>query len=129
VQSNLHIPFGLYKSVADKIYKKHLQLESSDYSCAEAMKNSDIPILFIHGTDDRFVPINMTFENYKACPSPKELLVVPGAEHGMSYLVDKELYEKKSRTFHSALLFYYVIRLEIALLYSRASDSADATSS
>jgi hypothetical protein len=35
----------------------------------------------------------MTFQNYKACKSKKHLLVVPGAEHGMSYLVDKNAYQ------------------------------------
>lgn len=53
-----------------------------------------IPVLFIHGTDDHFVPIEMTYENYKACASEKRLLVVPGAEHTMSYIVDKEKYEE-----------------------------------
>ncbi len=99
VQSNFHLPFGLYKKVADDICKKRLQVDSSDYTCAEALENSDIPVLFIHGTDDRFVPIDMTFENYKACKSPKELLVVVGAEHGMSYLVDQASYETKVKEF------------------------------
>lgn len=99
VQSNFHLPFGLYKKAADDICKKRLQIDSSDYTCAEALENSNIPVLFIHGTDDRFVPIDMTFENYKACKSPKELLVVVGAEHGMSYLVDQDSYEAKVKEF------------------------------
>ena len=36
----------------------------------------------------------MTYENYKACASDKELLVVPGAGHGMSYFTDPEKYKK-----------------------------------
>ena len=36
----------------------------------------------------------MTYENYKACGAEKRLLVVPGAEHGMSYLIDKDGYEQ-----------------------------------
>ena len=66
---------------------------TKEYSSIEAMKSCKVPVLFIHGTDDRFVPIEMTYENYKACASPKRLLVVPGAEHAMSYLIDKEGYE------------------------------------
>ena len=42
--------------------------------------------------DDNFVPIEMTYENYKACVSEKRLFVVPGAEHGISYLVDTHEY-------------------------------------
>jgi len=36
----------------------------------------------------------MTYENYKACAAPKHLLVVPSAEHGMSYHTDKAAYEQ-----------------------------------
>ena len=36
----------------------------------------------------------MTYENYKACASQKRLLIVPGADHTMSYYVDKMAYEK-----------------------------------
>ena len=58
------------------------------------MQECEVPVLFIHGTDDRFVPVEMTYENYKACVAPKRLFVVPGADHGMSYYVDRIGYEK-----------------------------------
>ena len=41
----------------------------------------------------------MTFENYKACASPKRLLVVPGADHAMSYYVDRNAYENAVLSF------------------------------
>jgi len=40
------------------------------------------------------VPIEMTYDNYKACRAPKKLFVVPGASHGMSYVVDKDGYQE-----------------------------------
>ena len=49
--------------------------------------------MLIHGTDDTFVPVEMTYENYKACAGPRRLLIVPGADHGMSYYVAKDEYE------------------------------------
>jgi len=63
------------------------------------MQNCKVPILFIHGTDDNFVPIEMTYENYKACTAPKKLFIVPGAEHGMSYVMDKDGYENAVKLF------------------------------
>lgn len=60
----------------------------------DAMQGCQIPVLFIHGADDRFVPVTMTYENYRACTAPKQLLVVPGAQHGLSYYVEKERYEE-----------------------------------
>lgn len=94
-ENNLRIPFGIYSTVANDIFKKRLQIGSRDFSCAQALENTKVPVLFVHGTDDQFVPIGMTFENYKACKSPKDMFIVPGADHGMSYVVDKEGYEKK----------------------------------
>ena len=41
----------------------------------------------------------MTYENYKACSAPKRLFVVPGAEHGMSYLIDRAGYEENVLAF------------------------------
>lgn len=93
-EDNLKIPYGLYSSVVNDMCKKRIQSKSDEYSCTEALKNCKVPVLFAHGTDDKFVPIEMTFENYKACASPKKLFIVPGAAHGMSYFVDKDGYEK-----------------------------------
>lgn len=62
-------------------------------SAAEAMENCHIPVLLIHGEDDRFVPCAMGRENFEHCrSSEKEILTVPGAGHGMSYMADKEAY-------------------------------------
>ena len=45
------------------------------------------------------MPVEMTYENYKACKAPKELFIVPGAKHAMSYLVNKEGYENAVKEF------------------------------
>ena len=41
----------------------------------------------------------MTYENYKVCNAPKELLIVPGAIHGQIYDVEQEKYEAVTRAF------------------------------
>ena len=94
VQKNLHLPYELHARAADDLCKRRIQHTPREYCTTMALKNTNIPILFVHGTDDHFVPITMTYENYKACASPKRLLVVPGAEHAASYLIDTERYEK-----------------------------------
>ena len=43
------------------------------------------PMLFIHGSEDTFVPTKMVYKNYAATRGPKELWVVPGAQHAASY--------------------------------------------
>ncbi len=94
-ENNLKIPFGLYSAISNEIFKKKIRIGANEYTCAKALENCNIPILFVHGTDDSFVPITMTFENYKACKSEKRMFIVPEAEHGMSYIVDPKGYEEK----------------------------------
>ena len=98
-KDNLGLGSDSRMAAADSICRKKIRMGIGDYSCVEAMGTCRVPVLFIHGTDDHFVPIRMTYENYKACVAPKRLFVVPGADHGMSYLVDTEGYEGTVRKF------------------------------
>lgn len=94
-ENNLHVSYDDWvSSMADEMCREKIQFSSKDYSCTEAMAHCNVPVLFIHGTDDDFVPVEMTYENYKACVSQKRLLIVPGAGHGMSYVIDKKTYER-----------------------------------
>lgn len=68
-------------------------------SPVEAVKHTDIPILIIHGEDDRLVPYEMGKEIYEACASEKMMLSVPGAGHAISYLVDEEAYTRETEAF------------------------------
>lgn len=98
VQNNFHIPYRFVSSDIDKAYRRITQAEST-YSCEDSLRNCKVPVLFIHGTADSFVPVRETYKNYMACAAPKELLIVPGANHGMSYLVEKDKYENASKDF------------------------------
>ena len=54
-------------------------------SALEQVKKCTLPMLFIHGDADTFVPTWMVYPLYEAKPEPKELWIVPGATHAMSY--------------------------------------------
>lgn len=68
-------------------------------SATEALQRCKVPILLIHGEEDGLVPCEMSRTNYEACSSEKELLLVPGADHGMSYMVDGKTYISKMKSF------------------------------
>ena len=70
-----------------------------DASTLDAVKQSRYPILFLHGTGDTFVPCEMTEKAYAACTAHKELVLVDGAEHGKSYLVEKNRVEDALQRF------------------------------
>ncbi len=100
-EKNLHMHYGMYSILLDAMCKKRICFAAGDCSAPNALSKTDIPILFVHGSDDRFVPVEMTYENYKACRAPKRLLVVPGADHAASYYVDKNNYEQAVLKFWS----------------------------
>lgn len=61
-----------------------------DCSTLETLAHSKLPLLLLHGGKDDFVPTYMTEQNYGAAAGPKRKLVVPEADHGLSYLLDME---------------------------------------
>ena len=75
----------------------HVDLRSMDVR--QTVKKTPVPILLIHGTGDAFVPYEMSLEIRNANPDKIRLLLVQGAPHGISYLVDQNAYEKAALTF------------------------------
>ncbi len=62
-------------------------------SAVEQLKRATVPMLFIHGEADTFVPFEMLDTVYEACASPvKEKLSVPMASHGAAADTDPDLY-------------------------------------
>ena len=98
-KNHLHLRYGLCNGPARRKWRRRMAVDMDEGSCVEAMKVCSVPVLFVHGDADHFVPVEMTYENFAACAAPKELLIVPGAEHGMSYLTDRETYETRVREF------------------------------
>lgn len=65
----------------------------------KALSRSTLPIFIIHGAEDKFVPTKMAEENFKAAHSPKELWIVPKAQHAQSYIVKPEQYKQRTADF------------------------------
>ena len=89
---DMHLPPNLlypFIKLAAKIFG-HFDLD--EYSPMAAMKTCNVPVLFFHGEADTFVPCYMSRQMYDACNSPKRLITVPDAEHGLVYLVDNPGY-------------------------------------
>ena len=65
----------------------------------ESVKKAKVPIIFIHGAEDDFVPCWMSEKMYEVCPARKALFKVPNAGHGLACLIDPEGYYKALRSF------------------------------
>ncbi len=68
-------------------------------SAAEALAKTDYPVLFLHGTADKYFPCYMTKRTYEACRSRKALLLIEGADHCKCYLTDRTRVEAEYREF------------------------------
>lgn len=56
------------------------------------LKKCKLPILFIHGDKDTFIPVEMMETLYNSYNGPKEKLIIPGAGHVKSNDVDFKTY-------------------------------------
>lgn len=63
-----------------------------DASAVKQVEKSVTPTLFIHGSADKFIPLDMVYDVYEAASCEKELLIVQGAGHACSQYEDGELY-------------------------------------
>lgn len=104
MKRKLHLPSRLLLPILSCFSKLFAGYFFGEYSVAEAMKSNALPILFIHGKADRFVPPEMTIQNYDACQSEKKLILVDGAGHGTAFLQDRETVEKEILDFLNAHL-------------------------
>ena len=58
-----------------------------------------LPMLFIHGSADDYVPTRMVYPLYKAKPQPKEIWIVKGAPHAKSFQLNQKAYINKVAQF------------------------------
>ncbi len=61
-------------------------------TASQAVQNANVPLLIVHGTDDRFVPCEMS-EAIAAANPLCERHTFPGAGHGLAYMEDAPRYE------------------------------------
>lgn len=81
------------------------QINIEESSPADAVKNTNIPILIIHGNDDRFVPYHMGVAVFDACRNEnKRFLTIEGAGHAISFFKDRENYTKTVGEFLASVL-------------------------
>ncbi|MBQ7936457.1 MAG: alpha/beta hydrolase [Clostridia bacterium] len=99
MRRKLHLPLEFLMPALSLFSKIFAGYYFGEYSALDAMKTNRLPILFIHGKEDHYVPVEMTVRNYEACISEKKLILVDGAGHGTSYLQDKETVEEAIRLF------------------------------
>lgn len=79
--------------------------ELEEITPIEAVAKSKIPMIFIHGDTDTFVPHSMSVECFNACNAPKKLVTIEGAGHGLAFPVNQEKYIESLRNFENEVGF------------------------
>lgn len=65
----------------------------------EQVKKCELPMLFIHGDADTYVPTRMVYPLFQAKPGPKELWITPNVKHAASFLYNPEEYTRRVKMF------------------------------
>lgn len=94
LNSMYHLPAFPAIQGADLINRKLAGYGMDECNAKYEVQKAKVPILFIHGSADTFVPCSMCQEIYDNCRSPKRKLIVEGAAHAESYYKETEIYEK-----------------------------------
>lgn len=102
VLKDIHLPVSLFYSLIKLGARLFGGFDISLASPIEAVKKCKIPVIFIHGENDGFVPCEMSRELYGECAAEKAIFTVPGAAHGLAFPVDREGYFKALKDFESA---------------------------
>ncbi|MDD6572253.1 MAG: alpha/beta hydrolase [Thermoflexaceae bacterium] len=88
-----HLPSFPVMQGAEIMNRKLAGYGMDECNAKREVTKAKVPILFIHGSKDTFVPTRMCQEIYDCCASPKKMLIVEGAAHGESYFKDMKAYE------------------------------------
>ena len=103
LHSMYHLPAFPVIPAADAINKKAAGYGMDECNAKREVEKARVPILFIHGTADTFVPSCMCQEIYDCCASDKKLLLVEGAAHAESYFKDMAAYEQALNEFQEGI--------------------------
>ena len=89
--------------LASKISKMRVGWEFKDVSPITSLPKVEIPILFIHGQEDDYVPTFMCNQMYSVKRGYKEIYIASNTDHAEAYWKNKDEYEKKVDGFLKAI--------------------------
>ncbi len=91
-KETVHIPGGLFVRFADLFARIFARFSLYERNSCKTLAGNKLPILMAHGTEDDFVPCEMTRKAYACCAGEKHLILAEGAKHGYSFLYAREEY-------------------------------------
>jgi len=99
VIKQLGFPVKLTYALAKLSAKWLGKFDMEESSAIQAIRESEIPTLIMHGNADDFVPCSMSMDCQLAGEEHVQLVLIKNAAHGMSHCVDTPSYEKAAYAF------------------------------
>ena len=93
-----HMPADIVLPAAKLLISSMTGFDLESCSVPEALKINKKPVLFVHGTNDAYVPYEMSRTNYESCTAPKFFLETSGA-HAANFLAEPEAYKRALKDF------------------------------
>ncbi len=95
-----HLPGFPFVDVANFETKLLAGYDFDEGTAIQRVRRQRIPLFFIHGAADDYTPTEMAYRLFEAASGTKDLWIVPGADHAISFFLDPALYTAKVRDFY-----------------------------
>ena len=96
---SLHLPVFIFYPLINLTSLLFAHTSLNKISAYDSIKNTNHPILIIHGDKDTVVNQHLSLDLYHAFEDKIQYESFPGADHGVSYLNDTPRYQKIIRDF------------------------------
>ena len=99
IGSWFHLPAFPIVDSAELMIRLRAGYDLKETSPLKAASTSSVPTLFIHGEEDRMIPVSMCRELYDAAACEKEIMIVEGAGHAQAADKDPARYFEEVEKF------------------------------
>lgn len=103
VKKVYHVP-GFFVALGNKLVKLCYGYSFDEISPEDNLKNNHTPILFVHGSEDAYIPSWMSEEMFELNPGYKKIEIFEGAAHAQSLASNPAKYLEMLRQFLGELL-------------------------
>ena len=106
VLRDIRLPVWLFYPAVKLGARLFGRFDLEEASALAGVSKTNVPVIFIHGDEDDFVPYSMSEELYEACSSThKRLVKITGAGHGLAFPRDEDGYINALREFEKEANF------------------------
>lgn len=99
LKTSFHLPSFPLMNTTSWLCQRKYGWNFKEASSLDQVAKCRLPMFFIHGADDTYVPTWMVYPLYEAKSDPKELWIVPGAKHAVAYKENKAEYTRRVKNF------------------------------